>query len=182
MKKAAAALLFFAGVFMVGAQGNTDFIVQGETLVKYRGRDRDVRIPADLHINRIGSRAFSGALVYTVNIPVGVDSIDEQAFAGCSFLKAVSLPNTLSTIGRRAFFNCVLLETINIPRSLRVIEDGAFFNCNSLKIIDMPDTVKSIGRRAFSGCLAMETLQISRRTRVSSDTFMGIPCEITWKD
>jgi hypothetical protein len=182
VKKSLASLLLFAVVLAGAAQTRPDFEVVDHVLIKYRGQDRDVVIPAGLGINRIGSRAFAGTQVYTVKAPVGVNAIDERAFAGCSFLKAVSLPNTLTVLGRRAFFNCVLLETVNIPRSLISIEDGAFFNCSSLKTIDLPDTLKSVGDRAFSGCLAMESISVSARTRVSANAFMGIPCKITWKN
>jgi hypothetical protein len=160
----------------------TDFVVQDRVLVQYRGIDRDLIIPPQLGINRIGERAFAGTIVYTVTVPMGVAYIDEQAFAGCTFLKAVSLPNTLMVLGRRSFFNCVLLERINIPRSLIAIEDGAFFNCRSLTEIDLPDTLKTLGSRAFSGCVGLQTLSLSRRTKQGNHPFMGVRCSITYKD
>ena len=172
------------GVFSLPAQNdrNADFVVRNRILVKYQGRSRDVVIPPALGIDRIGERAFAGASINSVVIPVGVGYIDERAFMGCSFLKTVRLPNTLIRLGRRAFFNCSLLENINIPRSLVVIEDGAFYNCRSLKEIDLPDTLQSLGARAFSGCIGMENLSISRRTRLGQHPFMGVKCEITYRD
>jgi hypothetical protein len=175
--------LFLCGAGTYAQTGTKDdFIVKDRVLVKYRGMERDVVIPAQLGIDRIGERAFAGAFIYTVTVPMGVASVDERAFAGCSFLKAVSLPNTLVQLGRRAFFNCLLLEQINMPISLLVIGDGAFFNCRSLREIDIPGSLKSIGSRAFSGCTGLENLSLSRRTKLGEHPFMGVRCPITYKD
>jgi hypothetical protein len=164
------------------AAQESDFLVQNRVLVKYQGLDRDVIIPPKLGIDRIGEKAFAGMLVNTVTLPIGIAYIDEQAFAGCTFLKQVSLPNTLVGLGRRAFFNCVFLERINIPQSLIAIGDGAFFNCRSLTEINIPDTLKTLGSRAFAGCIGLQTLSLSRRTKQGTHPFMGVRCSITYKD
>jgi len=174
---------FLLCAFLLSAQDyQADYIVKDKVLVKYRGVERNVVIPPKLGINRIGARAFAGAPIQSVVIPMGVGFIDERAFMGCSFLKDVSLPNTLISLGRRAFFNCSMLENINIPRSLLVIEDGAFYNCRSLMEIDIPDTLKSLGSRAFSGCLGLQKVSLSRRTKLGEHPFMGVSCQITFRD
>jgi len=176
-------LAFFLCAFMLSAQDyNTDYVVKDKVLVKYRGVERNVVIPPKLGINRIGPRAFAGASLQSVVIPIGVGFIDERAFMNCSFLKDVRLPNTLMNLGRRAFFNCSSLQNINIPRSLLVIEDGAFYNCRSLMEIDIPDTLKSLGSRAFSGCMGLQKLSLSRRTKLGEHPFMGVSCQITFRD
>ena len=185
--RAAALLLLFSPLLASGpgafCQAAPDFEVSGHVLVKYHGRALELVIPENLGINRIGERAFAGTMIRAVKVPVGVDAIDSQAFAGCAFLKSVFLPNTLTVIGYRAFFNCGLLETINIPRSLRAIEGGAFFNCRSLRALDLPASLRSIGARAFSGCAGMETLAVPRRTKLGEHAFMGIPPDrIHYKD
>jgi hypothetical protein len=174
--------LFLCTAGIHAQNGTEDFVVKDRVLVKYRGMERDVVIPAKLGIDRIGERAFAGVFMYSVTVPMGVAYIDDRAFAGCSFLKAVSLPNTLVQLGRRAFFNCVLLEQINIPISLLVIGDGAFFNCRSLQEMDIPGSLKSIGSRAFSGCIGFQKLSLSRRTKLGEHPFMGVRCPITYKD
>jgi len=182
MRKFSVFVLFFCPLFLLAQNNPDDFIVKNKVLVKYRGAAQNVIIPPKLGVNRIGVKAFANTPINSIVIPMGVAAIDEQAFMGCSFLKNVTLPNTLATLGRRAFFNCFLLENINIPRSLLVIEDGAFFNCRSLKEMDIPDTLKNLGSRAFSGCLGLESLSISRRTRLGEHPFMGVPCEITYRE
>ncbi|MCL1813262.1 MAG: leucine-rich repeat domain-containing protein [Treponema sp.] len=182
MKKLFFFILILGGFFLGAQVTEADFVVKDRVLVKYRGIGRDVIIPPKLGINRIGERAFAGSSINSVVIPMGVGYVDERAFMGCSFLKKVTLPNTLITLGRRAFFNCYMLENINIPRSLVTIEDGVFYNCRSLKEIDIPDTLKKLGSRAFSGCLGMEKLTVSRRTELGAHPFMGVPCNVVYKD
>ena len=172
--------LYSSGLFAQLAEA--DFVVKDRVLVRYRGTSRNVVIPPKLGIDRIGVRAFAGSPINSVVIPMGVGYIDERAFMGCSFLKTVRLPNTLINLGRRVFFNCYSLENINIPRSLVSIEDGAFYNCSMLKEIHIPDTLRSLGSRVFTGCISMEKLSISRRTKLGTAPFLGVPCEITYKD
>ena len=175
-------ILIFNGFFLSAQVTESDFLVKDKVLVKYRGNSLEVVIPPKLGINRIGERAFAGSTINSVQIPVGVGYIDDRAFMGCSFLKAVSLPNTLISLGPRVFFNCFSLESINIPRSLVTIEDKAFYNCRSLKEIDIPDTLKSLGSRAFCGCTSIIKLSISKRTKLGDHPFMGVPGKITYKD
>jgi hypothetical protein len=175
MKRFLWVIVLCAAAFPVFCQRASDFEVRGRVLIKYLGSDLEVVIPEGLGINRIGKRAFAGSMINSVKIPVGVNAVESQAFAGCAFLSSVFLPNTLTVIGYRAFFNCGLLKTINIPRSLRVIEGGAFFNCGSIRTMELPQNLKSIGPRAFSGCAGFETLSVSRQTRLGEHAFMGVP-------
>lgn len=162
--------------------GADDFEIRNRVLIKYRGIGGEVLIPPTLKIDRIGRRAFAGSPVKTLAIPMGVGFIDEQAFAGCSFLETVSLPNTLVRIGEKAFFNCVSLKQVNWPISLLTIEDGAFFNCRSIEELILPGVLTYIGSSAFSGCVGLKTLSLSRRTVLGRHPFMGVQCGITYRD
>ena len=175
-------ILIFCCCYLSAQVTEADFVVRDKVLVRYRGMSRDVVIPPRLGINRIGERAFAGSAITSVVIPMGVGHIDDQAFMNCSFLRRVTLPNTVIVLGRRAFFNCTLLENINIPRSLITIGEGAFYNCRSLRIVNIPDTVRNLGTRAFAGCTGIQSLSISRRTTLGNNPFMGIPVKITFRD
>lgn len=48
---------------------------------------------------------------------------------GGNYVREVQLPNSLTTIGTFAFFNCMKLTSITIPVSVRTIEHGAFAQC-----------------------------------------------------
>lgn len=78
--------------------------------------------------------------------------IEEGAFAECTRLKEVELPDTITYMGKGAFSGCTALEKINFPSGLTEIPEQTFALCGSLKEIEIPDTVKTIGQYAFSYC------------------------------
>lgn len=64
----------------------------------------------------------------------------------------ITIPNSVTKIGRHAFENCSALQSIEIPNSVTEIGDSAFIGCSSLKNIEIPNSVTRIGNYAFDGC------------------------------
>ena len=58
--------------------------------------------------------------------------IAEEAFAGCSAMKSVTLPNTIIYIDCGAFSGCSSLTSITIPSSVCYIDSRAFYDCHAL--------------------------------------------------
>lgn len=54
--------------------------------------------------------------IKTIEVSAGVTRIGGQNFAGCANLTAVTLADTVRTIGYRAFGNCRMLQTVDTPR------------------------------------------------------------------
>ena len=54
---------------------------------------------------KIGANAFEGNLMTTLEVPEGVVSIGAGAFSNCANLKEVTLPSSLSTMGKGIFEN-----------------------------------------------------------------------------
>lgn len=89
------------------------------------------------------------------------EAIAENAVSGWDYLKSVTLPDTLKTIGDLGFAHCELLEQISLPEGLTSIGANAFYNCALLKQIELPDSVESIGNYAFGECASLESLYLS---------------------
>ncbi len=59
-------------------------------------------------------------------IPDGVTRIAEEAFTDCEHLREVTTPDTLTSIGACAFYNCWVLMNISLGRGVKSIEEMAF--------------------------------------------------------
>ena len=91
-------------------------------------------------------------------IPDSVTSIGAWAFYNCTSLTSVTIPNSVTSIGSYAFYGCKLLTSITIPNSVTSIGSYAFYGCESLTSITIPDSVTCIGDRAFDNCSSNLTI------------------------
>lgn len=82
----------------------------------------------------------------TLEIPMSVTSISENAFDGCVGLTSVVLPESVTNIGSYAFYGCLGLDSIHIPESVSEIGDKAFAGCWGLKMIKFPAELYSTDR------------------------------------
>lgn len=95
-----------------------------------------------------------------------------RGFFGCKSLTSISIPNSVSSIEVDAFGYCDKLETITLPSSLTTIGKYAFRECRSLKSISIPNSVISIGSYAFYCCENMESATLSNSmTRIENSLF-----------
>ncbi|MBQ7761699.1 MAG: leucine-rich repeat domain-containing protein [Clostridia bacterium] len=92
-------------------------------------------------------------------IVVGGDILG-GAFANCSYLEEVILPQTTTQIGENAFLRCSQIKSLDIPTGTTKIDSWAFGRCTGLEQITLPDTVTSIGERAFLYCEKLTEIQL----------------------
>ena len=100
-----------------------------------------------------------------------VVGIAPQAFDSFS-LKEIVIPNSVTDIGWRAFYDCSNLTNITIPDSVTSIGKSAFSGCEALTSVTIPDSVTSIGGFAFSGCEGLTSVTIPNSvTTIGTDAF-----------
>ena len=85
--------------------------------------------------------------------------IEHSAFERTAITN-VFIPNSVKTIGRSAFAECVDLKSVRLPEQLTKIEPSTFGNCANLTSIDIPEGVTSIGENAFAGCIQLKEITI----------------------
>ena len=81
----------------------------------------------------------------------GVTSIGTNAFAGCAVEK-VEFPETLQTIGKKAFYECKNLTQVDLSKTqVTAVAQKAFSKCDKLKTetVKLPETVQSVAPNAF---------------------------------
>ena len=103
---------------------------------------------------------FLDDLVSELDIPIGITSIGNYTFFGCTGLTSVSIPNGVTSIGYCAFSGCKGLSHVTIPAGVMSIGDSAFSNCTGLTNVSIPDSVTSIGSGAFYGCTSLADITL----------------------
>ena len=93
-------------------------------------------------------------------IPDSVTSIGEYAFYNCTSLTSVTFPDSVTSIGEYAFYNCTSLTSVTFPDSVTSIGKYAFCDCSSLTSVTIPDSVTSIVGSAFAGCTSLTNVTI----------------------
>ncbi len=112
-------------------------------------------------ITTIGKYAFAWcSSLNSVNIPNGVTTIGENAFGGCESLQSVDIPISVTTIEGHAFQSCESLESINIPNTMTAIEGYTFDNCRLLRSLNIPNGVTVIREYAFCNCSSLQSVII----------------------
>ena len=91
------------------------------------------------------SAAKSGVL----EIPEGINRIEEGAFGGCKDLTGVIIPGSVCDIGRDAFVSCSGLAHVTIQEGVRFIGERAFSGCTNLTHLAFPKSICAIEYGAF---------------------------------
>ncbi len=127
----------------------------------------DIVIPEDVtYMNRtmkvtsIGNDAFRKCPVNSVTISNSVTSIGRSAFYDCNGLTSVTIGNGVVSIGDFAFSGCYNLTSVIIPNSVREIGSSVFQGCRSMTTLIIGNSVTSIGRSAFDGCNGLTSVTI----------------------
>jgi len=94
---------------------------------------------------------LSGNTLTVIPDDVFSDWSDINNLKGCTTLTGITIPNSVTTIGGRAFAFCTSLTSVTIPDSVTTIGEFAFDGCTSLTSITIPDSVTSIANHAFNG-------------------------------
>ncbi len=98
----------------------------------------------------------AGSLV----LPDTVTTIGANAFYNCVSITSVTIPAGAISIGNYAFYSCSALTSISIPASVTSIGSYAFYNCYSLTAVTIPDGVTSIANSVFYSCSALTSVSI----------------------
>ena len=154
----------------------------------------DIKIPSELGghpVTGLGEYSFAAnpydghqgnplcSKIRSVTIPQSVTSIGKRAFDGCSALTTLSLGEKIKTIGNYAFENCTSLTGVTIPQSVTSIGPCAFAYCTSLKNITIPEKVKTIEPYTFGWCTSLKYITLPAGLTSFKDRLVSCPAGFT---
>ncbi|EJK55263.1 hypothetical protein THAOC_25020 [Thalassiosira oceanica] len=96
-----------------------------------------------------------------VVIGPGVTEIRPALFHGCTALRSVTIPSTVTKIGAHAFSCCNSLAKVELKEGLEAVDEGAFEFCSALRSVNIPSTVTKIGTRAFEHCDSLAKVELN---------------------
>lgn len=150
--------------FLLNSSGK-DYSVSG-----YSSENEIVDIPQTHNgklVTAIADNAFSKkTFIRKVSLPQTIESIGDYAFAGDfnNIMRMESIEFAekiqLSIIGKYAFQYCKLLQDINLPSQVQVIANGAFLNCTMIENILLPTSIINLGDYVFSDCTSLKAINI----------------------
>ena len=118
-------------------------------------------IPAT--VASIGASAFEDCTgLFSLRFESGseISGIAARAFYGCTGLLAISLPESVTSVGESAFCGCTGLAALSLGEGLKTIGQSAFQDCSALTDLHLSQVVNSVGNRAFYGCLSLRTVRV----------------------
>ena len=111
-------------------------------------------------VTHIGSRAFRNPRIVDLYLPDSVVTMDRYAFDNCIKLETLRLPRKITELGESIFQYCTSLKEVVLPDSLTKIGWATFRNCSNLESITFPKNLKTIRGDAFRYCTSLEQLYL----------------------
>ena len=125
----------------------------------YCSKLKEVLLPDAL--TTVGNNCFACTGLRTITFPRFVSSLNESAFSKCPKLQKVFFAqSSLSRIPLFCFIGCQRLDEITLPVTLSEIGKAAFAN-TSIKEISLPFGVKVLGNISFANCYKLEKVDMS---------------------
>ncbi len=115
-----------------------------------------------LPVVAIGEGAFQkNKKITSVTLPETVISIGSKAFQECTALAKVQMAEGLEAIGDYAFYKCSVLTALVLPDTVTVLGSNALDTCKKLTDITFGKGLSKVGMNAFKDCTGLKNVHIS---------------------
>lgn len=137
-------------------------IISVKALKKYGKTLKNIVIPKDM--------TYSGAAI-------PVTAIKSGAFIDAPAMESVVIPDSIVSIGNKAFEGCEKLGTVVIPASITELGAEAFKDCTSLTTVTFKADAAQAGtmtidQTVFDGCGALTTVDVPEGSKTAYETIL----------
>ena len=123
----------------------------------------------------IGTSAFQGCRVASINLPFGLTDIGSYAFAS-TYLTYVTIPTTAVGLGSHIFYNCQRLTGASVLSNIGTLPSYMFYNCVNLTTVTLPSMLTGIGDHCFMRCNNLRAVpSTSSMTTIGASAFEHCP-------
>lgn len=121
-------------------------------------------------VSGIGTCTDTEILIPTTYNGLPVVSVEASAFLNNTAITSVVLPDSITSIGEKAFNGCESLTSVLFGKNsqLSSIGPGAFNYCYSLESITIPESVTNIGSEAFNYCCGLRSVMFGENSQLTS--------------
>lgn len=151
----------------------------GDDIIK--SKDSDIVIPSTfegfegLNVVGIGANAFHNMVMKSLAIPDTVTSIGKRAFSNAEVLEALTIPSSVTEIGEECFYHYRGEEVVLPP--LEAV--GSFmFSYSNVKKVVISEGTKVITNFAFNECIGLEELIIPNSVEEIAQSSLPKSCAI----
>ena len=113
----------------------------------------------------------AGGEAYNENYTTTKDVLGDYMFANCSKLTVITLPTSITAIGRYAFSKTGITK-VDIPNSVTTLGGAAFADCNSLKTVVIGSRVSKLEQAVFYNSSSITTVSAKPKTPPALDAYI----------
>ena len=133
-------------------------------------------------VTKIGDKALAGTGLVSLDIPdtvtemgynaigycvrlknvsfgKGLSELPTHCFTLCNALESVTLPESMTSTGALAFYECRNLRTVT-AKGLKIVGYGAFGKCGQLTEVNLNEGVEKIYRGCFNDCPSLTEITL----------------------
>ena len=154
-------------------------VTGGVQITAYDGTQTNLTVPSTLGgktVVSIGDYAFvkyaNKTSFTSITLPSTVTSIGKGAFNGCTALASVNIPAGVKRIEAETFLGCGQVTNITIPYGVNFIGANAFQDCGIYSII-LPCSIKTIKGSAFRSCDNLGSIEIPDSVTELGNAFLS---------
>ena len=111
------------------------------------------------------------AEIKSIDIPGSVETFEDISLSSCVNLETVSIGKGTKVIGERAFHGCKKIKRVDLPETITTIEKRAFTECTMDTFICPPNLI-SIGEKAFVSTRITSLHLCGRAFHIGEGAFM----------